>query len=161
VLLNRHPIGPGVAPCASPRGSRPLVAALLAWLRGGLLLVTVTGWSMAPALADGDRLLVRKGPAGAVRRGDVVLLRRDAGGDPRNYVKRAVALPGEPMPAPVGAGAVPAGTVVVLGDNPGSEDSRQWGPVPAAQVVGVVIAAAPRPTYGRRTRWHTWPRPSR
>lgn len=59
-------------------------------------------------------------------------------------VKRVAALPGDPVP-PVVAGAdadlrVPAGRLVLLGDNPAeSADSRQFGYVAAQGVVGVVL----------------------
>jgi signal peptidase I len=61
-------------------------------------------------------------------------------------VKRVAAVPGDARPAflparAAGSGAfVPAGQLVVLGDNPGrSLDSRQLGYVPADRVLGVVL----------------------
>jgi signal peptidase I len=48
------------------------------------------------------------------------------------------------FPSPV---RVPAGHYYVLGDNRGaSDDSRFWGPVPAASIVGVVVTCAPLQT---------------
>jgi signal peptidase I len=42
---------------------------------------------------------------------------------------------------------VPAGTYFTLGDNRGaSDDSRFWGPVPAASIVGVVVHCGPLQT---------------
>ncbi|HEU5353253.1 MAG TPA: S26 family signal peptidase [Actinocrinis sp.] len=61
-------------------------------------------------------------------------------------VKRAVAVAGDPVPASVAAAAgvapgtaVPAGFLVVLGDNPSrSADSRVWGYLPTERLLGVV-----------------------
>jgi hypothetical protein len=87
---------------------------------------------MAPAVVAGDVLIVRWG--GRVRAGAIVVARRP--GHPKFLmVKRAV--------RPVGA----AGWELA-GDNPfGSADSRQFGPVPVADVVATVL-------------WRYWP-PSR
>jgi signal peptidase I len=87
---------------------------------------------MAPALRDGDVLLVRRtgrtGRSGLVRPGDVVLVRW-AARPGQLSVKRATDEPG-----------------YVLGDNVfGSTDSRELGP---AIVLGVA-------------RWRLWPRPGR
>ncbi|MCW6004453.1 S26 family signal peptidase, partial [Micromonospora sp. CPCC 205371] len=58
-------------------------------------------------------------------------------------IKRVVARPGEPTPDAVPVvprgGPVPAGHVVVYGDN-GGVDSRGFGYLPLADVRGVVIA---------------------
>jgi signal peptidase I len=102
---------------------------------------------MAPALADGDRVLVRRVPAGALRRGDVALVAAEPTGRASTrgrLIKRVAALPGDPLPAGVapgpGGGRVPAGTLVLLGDNPdGSVDSRDFGCVPAGRVFGRVV----------------------
>lgn len=61
-------------------------------------------------------------------------------------VKRAVAVAGDPVPASVAAAAgvapgtaVPAGFLVVLGDNPArSADSRVWGYLPTERLLGIV-----------------------
>jgi phage repressor protein C with HTH and peptisase S24 domain len=89
--------------------------------------VAVRGPSMAPALRDGDIVLVRFGAA--PRPGDAVLVRWPAR-PAQLSVKRAV--------APVEGGWW------VRGDNPfGSTDSRELGP---AEVVAVVRARLwPRP----------------
>ena len=85
--------------------------------------VRVEGPSMLPTLSDGDRLLVAR--TGHVRPGDVVALRLP-GGVHRVLVKRV-------------QGLVPDG-VLVLGDNPAaSTDSRDFGPVPPAAVLGRVV----------------------
>ncbi|MGH3241153.1 MAG: S24/S26 family peptidase [Spirillospora sp.] len=46
----------------------------LLWARGRLVVVTVDGTSMMPALDDGDRVLVRRRSIGRLRHGDVVVL---------------------------------------------------------------------------------------
>src|SRR4051812_25050609 len=94
------------------------VAALV--LRALLVVVTVRGASMEPALHSGDRILVRRTPLKRVRRGQMVVFRlpEHAGGqagahpdhppphpvrrgrslDDRFLVKRAVAVPGDAVP---------------------------------------------------------------
>jgi signal peptidase I len=143
-----------------------LVVAIAA--RRYLVVVTVGGNSMTPTYRSGDRLLVRRRRAQSLRRGDIVLIapdppeRRPVTGRPATAgtafeemtVKRIAALPGEPVPpavAPVVGAApgdrVPPGRLVVLGDGPESRDSREFGYVPAARVVGVVIRRlGPDPT---------------
>jgi signal peptidase I len=99
---------------------------------------------------------------------------------PRVFVKRVVAGPGdlisiidghavrngvrasEPHIAPCGAGAacsfpvpvtVPAGEYYLLGDNRGaSDDSRFWGPVPAAWIIGTVVHCSLLDTVCRPVR---------
>lgn len=120
-------------------------AAALLWLRRRLLVVTVRGVSMEPTLHAGDRLLVRRVRLPAVGRGSIVVvagLRDPADPTTELLIKRAVALPGDPVPAGVpGAGVpVPADRLVVLGDNAArSHDSRALGPLPAAALVGLVL----------------------
>ena len=115
------------------------------------VVVTVEGTSMAPTYRPGDRLLVRRcGMAGVGRGQAVVVVRPDlvtgwtvagrAGGMPGDspwFVKRATALPGDPVPD----GVVPPDHLYLLGDNPASEDSRRWGFCPGERVVGVVVRA--------------------
>ncbi|UBU18342.1 S26 family signal peptidase [Nonomuraea gerenzanensis] len=119
--------------------------------RRGLVVVQVSGVSMAPAYRPGDRVLVRR--TGAVRRGRVVVFEstRPSGwgtGPPAPpwAIKRVTALPGDPVPADVveavaaGPGArVPEGALVVVGDGTSSADSRVYGYVPADRVLGVVV----------------------
>lgn len=138
------------------------VVAALYWLRRHLAVIEVYGVSMAPALRPGDRVLVRRTPLARVRAGDIVVY-RDAGTDaePRRgsrafarrglgdqvwTIKRAVAVPGDPVPASVApvvaarpGSPVRAGCLVVLGDNlPHSYDSRDCGYVSAELLLGVV-----------------------
>lgn len=98
--------------------------------------VAVSGDSMAPALLEGDRLLVfryRK-----VSAGDVVALRdpRDPG---RALVKRVAATPGSAVTC--GGEVLRAGDgYVVLGDNlAASSDSRVFGPVPRSALMGAAV----------------------
>jgi signal peptidase I len=135
----------------------PLAAAAILGLAAGgvlllrrvLLLVTVEGVSMEPTYHEGDRLIVRRTGLAGVRRGAVVVLSASPQApatDPPLLVKRAVAVPGDPVPAgiPVPDRRVPPGWLIVLGDNTGrSADSRIRGFVPAGEVVGVVIRRLP------------------
>jgi signal peptidase I len=118
----------------------PAAAAL--WARTRLRVVEVRGTSMAPTYADGDRLLVRRGPA---RTGRPVVFRRPErlGTDVDWLVKRAVAIAGQPVPPPFDGTlddrVVPAGRLLVRGDNPLSVDSRHFGYVAEADVLGTPI----------------------
>lgn len=91
-----------------------------------LVIVTVSGGSMEPALRDGDRLLVRR--TRSVSAGQIVVLSRPAGVATESpwIVKRVYAL-------------VPPDRVAVAGDNPRSHDSRQLGPLPSASLLGVAV----------------------
>lgn len=109
------------------------------WLRSRYLLVTVRGDSMMPALRPDTRVLARLG--GRYRTGSVVVFRRQA-----EFVdlmiKRVAARAGEPVPedfrAAVADGVVPAGHLLVRGDNPASSDSRTFGYVRESAVVGSI-----------------------
>lgn len=91
---------------------------------------------MIPLLRPGDRLVVV--PVRRVTAGQVIALP-----DPRHpariLVKRVAAVDRT------------AGTVTVLGDNgPGSTDSRDFGPVPLASVIGrAIYRYAPAQRAGR------------
>jgi signal peptidase I len=130
------------------------LAALGWWLRRRYALVEVDGASMEPAYTGGDRVVVRRVPAAALRTGDAVVVERPTGpgrwsGPPgrrvtgrRWMIKRVAALPGEPVPPRVHAAepVVPPGRMVVLGDNPAaSYDSRGFGYLPAERLLGVVV----------------------
>jgi signal peptidase I len=149
-------------------GAAALLAALaLAALvaRRRYLVVTVHGRSMLPSYRGGDRLLVRRAGLERLRTGSIVIFRSpDTPGietvaafsdtpvravlpDDRLLIKRVAAVPGDPAPvdrvpslAALGHATVPPGMVVVLGDNPAvSHDSRAYGYLPAANVVGVAL----------------------
>ncbi|MFB4271004.1 S26 family signal peptidase [Nonomuraea sp. GTA35] len=132
-----------------------LVATVL--VRRHLVVVTVSGTSMTPTLHPGEKLLVRRCGITALQVGDIVVLE-----PPRVpvspevtllaplptrtqwQVKRVAALPGDPIPPPAqeAAGtlrAVPGGTLIVLGDNNASNDSRLNGPYPADRILGIAL----------------------
>jgi signal peptidase I len=138
------------------------------------LPVLVNQTSMEPSLREYDRLLVNtwtlrdRLPA----RGSVVVLVHPMDG--HWLVKRVVAvggdtvgfspdgllwLNGEPVQEPYAVPyqgewlpetAVPQGAVYVVGDNrPSSEDSRDYGPVSAEQLIGEVVAVFWPPEHRR------------
>ncbi|GAA3206470.1 S26 family signal peptidase [Nonomuraea helvata] len=137
-------------------------------LRRRYLVVTVEGESMLPSYLPGERVLVRRTPPDSLRAGQVVVLSgfahappgkrpKDPGVSgrsaidlslsPRWIIKRVTAVPGDPIPrdtvpalrtAP--GTRVPAGRLVVLGDNPDrSHDSRLAGYMTADRLFGVVL----------------------
>jgi signal peptidase I len=140
-----------------------LVAALAVVARVAtrrLVIVTVDGPSMEPAMSAGDRLVARRVPGGDLRVGQVAVTERPRNADGwqwpardptrrgrhRWMIKRIAAVPGDPVPSdvldaigsPPGT-TVPAGMLVLLGDNRAdSLDSRVFGFVPADRVLGVI-----------------------
>lgn len=135
-------------------------AGAVGWLRRRFVAVTVDGGSMLPTLRPGDRVLVRRAPLDMIRAGQVVVVA--APGSPASrptaragavvprwgwLIKRAVAVPGDPVPpemaAVVGVApgtAVPPGRLLVLGDNrDASLDSRVLGYVRGEDVLGVAV----------------------
>ena len=133
-------------------------------LRRKIAVVTVRGLSMQPTLQAGDRLLIRRVGADRLRTGQIVVIERPrqdaaAAGRARNWppagddwlIKRLAALPGEPTPAlmltataPGAEPVVPAGRLVVLGDNlECSLDSRLLGYIEAERVLGIMVRAMP------------------
>jgi signal peptidase I len=126
-----------------------VIVALAGWvvvLRRRLLVVTVLGVSMEPTYRSGDRLLVRRSRLKAIRTGQIVVVQL-SGATPGDstagrLVKRAVAVPGDPVPPqiPIADQIVPEGRLLVLGDNPArSNDSRRLGYIPADALIGVVL----------------------
>ncbi|MFG1999180.1 S26 family signal peptidase [Spirillospora sp. NPDC048911] len=126
--------------------------------RRRFVVVRVVGTSMEPAYRAGDRVLVRRRDGERAGRGQVVALQTALPGgvwrttplpEPAAamwFLKRVVAVPGDPVPGAVAervgaepGAVVPEGHLVVLGDGPVSEDSRVWGHVPVDRVLGVVV----------------------
>jgi len=138
-----------------------LVAATL--IRVRLLVVAVSGTSMLPTVASGDRLLVvRKRPG---HRGHVLALRvplsvrgPDWAVGPELVIKRLTGLPGDELPGQHLARAVQlrlqAGTIWVEGDNTRSLDSRSWGPLAIDTVIGVALVNLGQPEAPRLSRLH-------
>lgn len=132
----------------------PVPALVLA--RRRWFMVRVTGTSMSPTYADGDHVLFRRGRFTVADCVVFVPPPPYCDADEKWLVKRVAAGAGDPLPeafrAATGAtdGVVPTGLLVVLGDNPHSLDSRHFGYLPAANVVGVAVRARaghePRPT---------------
>lgn len=131
---------------------------LLAVARRRLLLVTVAGRSMEPTLCPGEVVWVRRARLADVSAGQLVVVRNiparavdggPGGGTVRRLlmVKRAVALPGDPVPrdrvpslTSTSGSVVPPGRMVVLGDNAElSYDSRHYGYLGPDSLVGVVV----------------------
>jgi signal peptidase I len=118
------------------------------------LVVTVVGHSMLPTLHHGQKLLARRWRPGGAQyrrlRSEIIVFVPPPAGyrvdrDLPYRVKRVVAIAGDPtppwLPALPGIPAtdrVPPDTVVVLGDNPRSEDSRSYGWVAAASIIALV-----------------------
>ncbi|MFG2129554.1 S24/S26 family peptidase [Streptomyces sp. NPDC048751] len=138
-----------------------LVAAIgVFWIQRSFVAVTVNGLSMSPTFETGDRVLIRRGTRGLRKGRIVVVVRPDIetgwGRKPlvdrdvqvhRWYIKRAVALSGERYPEQVKKdGVVPDGHIMVIGDNPRSVDSKQHGPCPTHQILGVVVRRLARST---------------
>jgi signal peptidase I len=113
-------------------------------LRRTLMISVVHGASMTPTYADGQRLLVRRGQR--FRRHDVVVFsvaEWEIKSDTSTMVKRVMAVPGDRVPAVMKRAVtdefVPAGMLLVQGDNPDSLDSRRHGYARASSVHGVVL----------------------
>jgi signal peptidase I len=111
--------------------------------------VQVSGVSMLPTLKDGQRVLVSKAYwlVGPIHKGDIVVIRDET---PTGFIiKRIHFMAGEKVDwkwvpdswqLKDGPMVVPEGQIFVMGDNkPQSEDSRRFGPVPIADVLGKVV----------------------
>jgi signal peptidase I len=127
------------------------LAALAA--RRSLAVVEVIGESMVPTMMPGDRMLAVRWPRLA-RRGRCVIVRQSVPTPERTslVVKRLVAMGGDAVPEGVrrfpgdgGGDRVPPGRVVLFGDGARSTDSRDYGFVPAADIVGVVVGRVSGP----------------
>jgi len=94
------------------------------WILRQRYRVRVDGHSMEPALSHGSHVLVRKGAQPVV--GDIVLCDHPYQSDMR-VLKRVETIDDEAL--------------FLLGDNPEeSTDSRSFGPVPLARLIGVVTS---------------------
>ncbi|PKB80314.1 MAG: signal peptidase I [SAR202 cluster bacterium Io17-Chloro-G9] len=139
-----------------------MIGSLLGTLDWGR--IRIVGDSMLPALADGQYVLLRRGPTlrTRLRRGDIVVLKHTQG-PLQTYVKRVVGLPNEDLrmedsrvyidgagleepyvscpgpPGQVGEWWMGPDEYFVIGDNRlNSQDSRVFGPVGITQIVGCV-----------------------
>ncbi|GAA3250241.1 signal peptidase I [Dactylosporangium siamense] len=138
------------------------LAAAAIWAGRRFVVVTVDGGSMLPTFSDGDRVLVRRTTLGRIRTGDVVVMRYTPGPHTIHHViKRAVAVPGDPVPrdrvpplADVPEPAVPPGRLVLLGDSPISTDSRHYGYAEERHLLGVVVRRMSVPAAGRHGVLH-------
>lgn len=131
-----------------------------------LVVVTVVGSSMVPALRRSDRVLaLRFWPRSWIRRRQIVLVRGYGGayGYKGLSIKRVIGLVGDrvvthldEVPARYRAQCrseydaegrrvwiVPQGSVFLRADCPGGADSALWGPVPASQLAGRVVMKLP------------------
>jgi signal peptidase I len=131
--------------------------ALVAVARRRWVVVTVEGNSMSPTLHDGQRLVARRLIHPRIdqdlSRGDIIVFVLPSWRDNpelrhiSHRVKRIAAVPGDLVPewarqalAVTADARVPEGQVVVMGDNPVSQDSRELGYIDAHCIVAVVRA---------------------
>jgi signal peptidase I len=126
-----------------------LVLALMLFVKTHFRSIQVNGNSMEPTFHTGQRLFSCDSYwlVGAIGKGDIVVVQREAGGE--FIIKRVYALAGEkvdllnlPSDYPLSAGdyVVPPGCVYILGDNkPVSEDSRRFGPIKVEDIKGKVL----------------------
>lgn len=134
-------------------------AVALLMIRRLFAVIQVAGTSMSPALMPGDRVLVRRWARDRLWAGLIVVFADPLGvcplwkGDPgvgkrRWMIKRVAAMDGDMVPQAVrcavgGVATVPPGMLVVLGDSDRSTDSRTWGFLASAEVLGVVVRRLP------------------
>ncbi|TWD82534.1 signal peptidase I [Kribbella amoyensis] len=136
-----------------------LVALIL--VRRRYVAVTVAGRSMEPAHRDGDVVLVRRTGPQNIRPGQVIVVaypdsETAVPGDPPWLMKRVSAVPGDRvapgLPALEAGALVPAGCLVLLGDNPNaSHDSRHRGYYRSDSVLGVVVRPRRTTSSGSRS----------
>ena len=129
-------------------------------VRRTIVAITVEGMSMSPVYVDGDRVLVSRRIAAPVARNQVVVLEpphpSSGWSDPPTiwptFASQLVHQAGSRggwrscsrdrpgSPRPVRRRDRRSGrSLVVLGEHPRSEDSKQWGCLQADRVLGVVL----------------------
>jgi signal peptidase I len=138
-----------------------VVGVLAVLARRRLVLVVVRGWSMAPTLDDGDRLLARRVRGTAVRPGQIVVIGfppGDVDEDGVYLIKRCSAVAGDPLPVDLpwrfrtGDGRVPVGMLTISSDNLANRnDSRRYGPIAHDRVLGVAVRS--RASVAPTSRW--------
>jgi signal peptidase I len=115
-------------------------------VRRSYVIVKVAGASMMPTYRDGERVIARRMRGQELRTRDVIAFVPPAAyqrqEDPTYRIKRIVAVAGDPIPHWLREPGrqVPPGKLVVLGDNPNSEDSRRYGYVDVPAVIAIVRA---------------------
>ena len=170
--LTLHRVGEELVAWFKTLASAAVYATLIVTF--GFQVARVEGQSMAPTLADQDRLIVNKLAyrIGEPRRGDIVMLYYPLNPE-KSFVKRVIAEEGDEVrivdgrvyvntipladdyvPAEFrshddwGPQVIPEGYYFVLGDHRNnSSDSRHWGNVPKRYIIGKV-----------QLRW--WPLPN-
>jgi signal peptidase I len=136
------------------------MAVIAGMLRRRIAVVAIVGPSMQPTLTAGDRVLVRRAKISDLRPGQIVVFEKPGEDgtwptEPPRWpavrrewmIKRVAALPGDRLPATIlstttrlAEPSVPAGKLVVLGDNSArSHDSREIGYIPAERLLGVML----------------------
>lgn len=100
-----------------------------------LFVARVVGDSMEPSLRDGQHVLVLRGRR-FITTGRIVVGHPPDMPSETRYIKRMIALGGEPEPS---GSLVPKGHYWVEGDGRESADSRVWGAVAYESIEGVVI----------------------
>ncbi|WP_203589802.1 S26 family signal peptidase [Streptomyces sp. SID13031] len=133
-------------------GTVVALAAVVLAVRRRYVSVRVVGTSMSPTLQAGERILVRRAGPDQLQRGQIIVVAHPSAipGDPEWLVKRLVALPGDPVPRDEVAAlrdapddVVPAGRLVLLGDNPtASFDSRTTGYFQTHSLLGIAVGWA-------------------
>lgn len=135
----------------------------VALARRCFVVVRVVGVSMEPTLLANDLVLVRRNGGHGIQAGVLVVFPQPLGFPPPRWhsaessaklsgrpwmIKRVAAADGDEIPeiarrAVGGIPVVPPGMLVVLGDNIQSADSRVWGFLPEADVIGPVVWQLP------------------